>query len=286
MKYFIVIFLVLLLIPGLLFLLFDLYKINRQINANGLNYKEKRREYYQQVKSYTNTKFSFPIYSTFNIFPFCAAFNASHYTSPKFIKHLIVITAILLGFNLNLIPFYFYLPFEERQILIDKRDINIDEDEIHSIRIINKYLVRGFIFAIISLIIVHLFMMLFNKILKIDEKNRNYWRNIKEIFKDFVYLEIKKSRYLGKNFARIKNRMKAFYAVCGNYLLNKNMMNNSERKTKLENYLKFSGKISLNNKINIKDDSKKYGSKIGTKKESLINELQENLDSISLSKDL
>ena len=123
--------------------------------------------------------------------------------------------------------------------------------------------------------------MLFNKILKIDEKNRNYWRNIKEIFKDFVYLEIKKSRYLGKNFARIKNRMKAFYAVCGNYLLNKNMMNNSERKTKLENYLKFSGKISLNNKINIKDDSKKYGSKIGTKKESLINELQENLDSIN-----
>ena len=281
MKYFIVIFLVLLLIPGLLFLLFDLYKINRLINANGLNYKEKRREYYQQVKSYTNTKFSFPIYSTFNIFPFCAAFNASHYTSPKFIKHLIVITAILLGFNLNLIPFYFYLPFEERQILIDKRDINIDEDEIHSIRIINKYLVRGFIFAIISLIFVHLFMMLFNKILKIDEKNRNYWRNIKEIFKDFVYLEIKKSRYLGKNFARIKNRMKAFYAVCGNYLLNKNMMNNSERKTKLENYLKFSGKVSLNNKINIKDDSKKYGSKIGTKKESLINELQENLDSIN-----
>jgi len=116
------------------------------------------------------------------------------------------------------------MPFKEKQLLIDKRDITIDEKEIHSMRFINSYLVVGFIIAIISLICIHLFIKLFNKILKIDEKKISYLKNIKDIFKDFIYFEIKKNKYFGKNFARIKNRMKAFYAVCGRYLLNKNIV--------------------------------------------------------------
>ena len=280
---FIIIFLILLLIPGLLFLLYDIWKVNKYIkNKHRLDIKEKRREYYNEVKIYTNAKLTFPIYSTFNKFPYCAAFNACHYTSPKYIKHLIVITAILLGFILNLIPFYFTLPFEEKQILIDKRDINIDEKEIHSIRFLKNYLIRGFIYALISLIIVHLFILLFNKILKIDKKNIKYWKDIKDLFKDYVYFEIKKKRYFGKNFERIKNRMKAFYFVCGRYLLNKNIMNHPDRNKKLENYLKYTGKLNKNNlsisnnKIEIKDDSKLKDNKIGTNKESLLYELPQN----------
>ena len=282
-RQFIIIFLLFLLIPGLLFLLYDIFKINKYINtiySNGM--KEKRREHYNEVKKYTNTKLIFPIYSTFNKFPYFEAFNANNYTSPKYIKHLIVITALLLGFILNLIPFYFTMPFDEKQILIDKRDINIDDAEIHSIAIIDKYLINGLIFALISLIFVHLFIKLFNKILNIDKKNIKYWKKIKDIFKDYVYFEIKKKRYLGQNFARIKNRMKAFYSICGRYLLNKNIMNHPERNKKLENYLKYMGKLGktnlllTNNKIQIKDDSRLKDNKIGTDKEPLLYELPEN----------
>ena len=266
-KIFIIIFLVLLLIPGLIFLLFDINKINNHINKLGKDSKEKRREYYNQVKIYENSRITFPIYSTFNKFPYCEAFYASNYTTPKYIRHLIVITALLLGFILNLIPFYFTLPFKEKQLLIDKRDIRVDEDEIHSIGIINKYFVRGIIYALISLIFVHLFIKLFNRILKIEEKN------IKDIFKDYVYFNIKKKRYFGKNFERIKNRMKAFYVICGRYLLNKNIMINPERNKKLENYLKYSGKTNKlinNDKIEIKNNY------FGTKSGSLIYELPDN----------
>ena len=254
-KRFLVSFIILLLIPGLIFLLCDLFKAKKFINNNkGLTFSEKRREYYNEVKIYTDTKLTFPIYSLFNKFPYCEAFNSGYYTSPKYIRHLIVITAILFGFILNLIPFFFFIPFEEKQILIDKRDINDDKENIHSIEIIDKYLNWGFIFAFISLILVHLFIKLFNKILKIDEKNMNFWKNIKDIFKDYTYFTIKKSIYLGKNFGRIKNRMKALYAVCGRFLLNKNIMNHPNRSKKLENYLKYTGKL---NKINLSNNNKK-----------------------------
>ena len=285
---FILAFLIILLIPGLLFLLYDIYRVNKDIkNEYGLDYKEKRRDYYKQVKIYTNSKITFPIYTTFNMFPYCAAFNPTHYSSPKFIKHLIVITAVLLGFVLNLLPFYFRMPFKEKQLLIDKRDITIDEKEIHSMRFINSYLVVGFIIAIISLICIHLFIKLFNKILKIDEKKISYLKNIKDIFKDFIYFEIKKNKYFGKNFARIKNRMKAFYAVCGRYLLNKNIMSHPERNKKLENYIKYTGKLNKNNlsiintKIQINDKSKNNDNAINTDKEPLIYELPDNNNGIN-----
>ena len=272
-KIFIIIFTFLLLIPGLIFLLFDINKINKHINNLKIDFKEKRREYYNQVKIYENSRLTFPIYSTFNKFPYCEAFYSNNYTNPKYIRHLVVITALLLGFILNLIPFYFTLPFEEKQLLIDKRDIRVDEDEIHSIRIINKYLVRGFIYALVSLIFVHLFIKLFNRFLKIEEKNIKYWKNIKDIFKDYVYFNIKKKRYFGKNFERIKYRMKAFYAICGRYLLNKNIINNPERNKKLENYLKYSGKINKlikGDKVEIKNNY------FGTKSGSLLYELPDN----------
>ena len=283
-KYFIIIFLCILLIPGLIFLLFDICKINKHIsNYNNINFKARRRELYNEVKKYTNSTFTFPIYSTFIKFPYFSVFNSYHYSSPTFLKHLIVITALLLGFTFNLIHFYFYLPFEEKQILLDKRDITIDNEEIHSIRIINKYLYRSLFFSLINLIFVHYFIKLFNKLLKYDEKNLNHWRNIKAIFKDFIYFEVKKKRYLGKNFSRIKNRMKALYALCGRYMLNKNIMNHPERNKKLENYIKYTGKLNknttlllTNNKIKIKDNNKKNDNLIGTDKESLVYELPEN----------
>jgi hypothetical protein len=181
------------------------------------------------------------------------------------------------------------MPFKEKQLLIDKRDIRIEENEIHSMKFIKNYLVIGFIIAIISLICVHFFIKLFNKILKISEKKESYLKNIKDIFKDFIYFEIKKNRYLGKNFGRIKNRMKAFYAVCGRYLLNKNIMNHPDRNKKFENYIKYTGKMHkvnlsiTNNRIEVNDQSK---NNINNKsKESLIYELPENNDMISDSKD-
>ena len=289
-KWFVITFLFLLLIPGLLFLLFDIYKVNKAIRKEyGVDFKETRREYYHEVKSYTDTKFTFAIYSTFNKFPYCSAFTASHYTSPKYIKHLLVITAILLGFVLNLIPFFFTLPFEERQILMDKRDIEVDEEEIHSIRLNRRSVYRGLAFSVINLIFVHLFIVLFSKILKFEEKNASYWKNIKDIFKDFMYSEIKKKfeQNLKENLKQLKIRMKAFVAICGRYMLNKNIMTHPNRNKKLENYLKYngkSGKINLflvNNKIEINDDSKNKINNVSNESGPLLYELPENKNIIN-----
>ena len=287
-KIFLILFLTLLLIPGLLFLLYDIFRANKIINKNdGIDFKEERRDYYNQVRIYTDSTISFAIFSTFNEFPYCSAFNANHYTSPKFIKHLIVVTALLLGFILNLIPFFFSLPFEEKQILIDKRDIKLEEEvDIHSIRLIKKYVIIGFICSFISLICVHLFIKLFNKILKIEEKNTNYWKKIKDILKDYMYFEIKKNRNFGKNFSTIKKRIKAFYALCGRYLLNKNIMTHPDRDKKLENYIKYTGKMNKSNKflenkkIEVYDISKNKDNKIGTEKEPLLYELPKNDNNI------
>ena len=289
-KYFVIIFLFLLLIPGLLFLLFDIYKVNKTIRKEyGSDFKETRREYYHEVKSYTDTKFTFAIYSTFNKFPYCSAFTASHYTSPKYIKHLLVITAILLGFVLNLIPFFFTLPFEERQILMDKRDIEVDEEEIHSIRLNRKSVYRGLIFSVISLICVHFFIKMFSKILKFDEKSASYWKNIKDIFKDFMYSEIKKKfgQNLKENLKLLEIRMKAFTAICGKYMLNKNIMTHPNRNKKLENYLKYngkSGKINLllvNNKIEINDENKNNSNNLSNESEHLLYEIPDNKNIIN-----
>ena len=246
-KKFLLSFLILLLIPGLIFLLYDIFKENKDINKKGFNLKEKRREYYNQIKICTNSKYSFPLFCAYKDFPFFSAINPGYYNSPKYFKHLLVMTGILLGFFLNLLPFYLFMPFEEKQILIDKRDIKVDEDNIHSLEIISKYLNIEFIFALISLIIVHIFIKSIYKFVKLDERDIKYWKNVKDILKDFVYFEIKKNRYLGKNFARIKNRLKALYNMCGQYLLNKNIMNHPERYKKLENYLMYIGKLNTNN---------------------------------------
>ena len=282
-KRFIIVFLILLLIPGLIFLLYDIIKANKYINnVQKLTISKKRKEYYKKVKIYSDTKITFPLYAVFNKFPYCQAFNPGYYTSPKYIRHLIVITAILLGFILNLVPFFFFIPFEEKQILIDKRDINIDEANIHSIEIIYKYFNRGFITALISLLCVHIFIKISNKILKIGEKNINYWKNIKDLFKDYAYFKIKKNIYLGKNFSRIKNRMRALYNVCGRFMLNKNIMNHPDRSKKLENYLKYTGKLNKvnllnnNNKIEINDMSKKMDNNNQNIKNSLLYELPKN----------
>ena len=282
-KSFLITFLILLLIPGLLFLLYDIIKVNKYINnIKSFSTKEKRREYYNEVKIYSNTKITFPLYVVFSKFPYCQAFNSGFYTSPKYIRHLIVITAILLGFILNLIPFFFFIPFEEKQTIIDKRDINIGEINIHSIEIIYRYFNWAFVAALISLVCVHIFIKIFNKILKIREKNSDYWKTIKDLFKDYVYFKIKKNIYLGKNFSRIKNRMKALYNVCGRFMLNKNIMNHPDRSKKLENYLKYTGKmnkanmISTKKRIEINDASKKKDNNDSNIKNALLYELPKN----------
>jgi hypothetical protein len=176
------------------------------------------------------------------------------------------------------------LPFEERQILMDKRDIDIDEEEIHSIRLNKKSVYRGLLFAVLSLICVHLFIVLFSKILKFDEKNASYWKNIKDIFKDFMYSEIKRKfgQNLKENLKQLEIRMKAFTAICGRYMLNKNIMTHPNRNKKLENYLKYNGKSGktnlflVNNKIEINDDSKKKSNNLSNESEPLLYELPEN----------
>ena len=234
----------LLLIPGAFFLIYDLCKDKNLLNKKK-TFKEKRREYYLKVKKYTNTGvFSFTVLIALNNFLLFNPFNTNNYYSPKYTKHLVNVTGILLGFVLVLTPFIFLLPFKERQILMDKRDIGVNDNEIHSIKFIDSYTIIALIFSFLSMFIVDIFISFFNKKLLIKEERINYFKKIKDLFNDFVYNEVKKKIYLGKNWVKIRKRMNAIFGICGEYILNKNISNHPERNKKYENYLLYTGKLN------------------------------------------
>ena len=277
---FVFLILFLLLIPGAIFLIYDLYKDNKLLNKRQ-SFKERRRENYLKVKKYSTTGIfgilSFTILIALNKFLYFSPFNTNNYNSPKYTKHLINITGILLGFVLVLIPFIFMLPFEERQILMDKRDVEINDDEIHSIRFIDSYTIIALIFSFFSMIIVDIFISYFTKKLSIDDERNQYFKKIKDLCNDFVYNEVKKKIYLGKNWIKIKKRVNAVFALCGQYILNKNITNHPERNKKYENYLLYTGKSNKKNNLNY-DASLKLNPQLKTdsKNEPLLFEMKDN----------
>ena len=253
-------FIFLLLIPIICFLATDFIKntkiINDTVSIPDINDEDNElKTNYKKIKKYSKAgMFKFIFYLSLSKFPVFSEFNIFiNNSSPLFIRHLIICNGFYLGIIFPLIPFYF-IPFAEKQIFMDQRDINYDDDNHQEIKP-EKYLILSIIFALIGIIFGNTFIYIFFKILKFEKEEIKIWSRIKELCKDYVYNKIKSEVLLGAIWKKIKFRIEAYYYICGSYILPKKKKNdkfNQYLKNISKNSLDYGGDAALNGSINIK----------------------------------
>ena len=222
-------FVFLLLIPIIYFLIKGIIKdtiiINKEIKQKNIEDNELKLAY-KDTKKYYKTgicSFSFHI-SLLKFFYFSELDNFCKYNIPTFIKYLIMCIGFFIGVIFVLIPFYF-VPFTEKQIFMDQRDINFDDDN-HKLIKPEKYFILSMIFSLVGIIFGNIFIYIFFKILNFEKKEAEIYRKIKTLFKNYIYYEVKSEVLLGPIWKKIKFRINAYFNICGNYLLSKNKTNN------------------------------------------------------------
>ena len=239
-------FILLLLIPGIYYLIADLIKESKYIKNNICELDDERKTKYKEVKKYSNAgMFCFSIYLTLNKFPYFSVFNKYYINFPKILKHIIVITGFYIGIISPLIP-YLFIEFSERDIFIGQRDIYFEDSNIQNIPADN-YKNYSLYFSPLGLVLGNLFIYIFSKLLDFEQEEADTWFKIKTVCKDYIYYEVKSEVLLGAIWKKIKNRMFAYYNICGNYILKKSKNN------KFKEYLKHSSRnyaLSATNSIN------------------------------------
>ena len=262
------IFIILLLVPIIYFVIIEIRKEDEIIKEKKEKPEiedpnEELKTKYSQIKKYYNTGiFKFSFYLTLKKFPYFRIFNKFNNKYPIFIIYMIIYIGIFIGIILPLICFYF-IPFTEKEIFINQRDINYEDDNHKNIKPM-KYYIFSIILAFLAIIVSNIFIIIFLKILNFEKESKDIWSGIKTLFKDYVYYNIKSEVLLGAIWNKIKLRMIAYYYICGKSILIKNKKNN-----KFVKYLKHisnneNGNLGNLNKIDI------YLSNDNNKKEPLI----------------
>ena len=243
------IIILLLLIPSLIILIKDIINDSKYITNNQNLDKElqdERKKNYMKIKKYYNVgTLRFSLYLTLKKFPYFTIFNNYKLSYPRYIIHLVTLIGILIGFIIPLIPFY-KIPFLERQIFIDQRDIKYNDyfitDEGPS-----KYKQYFFYFGFAGLLLSRIFIYILYIILGYYEEENDIWLKIKTICKDYVYYEIKSEVLLGTSWNKIKLRIISFYYICGNYILRKKV----KKDNNIQKYLNYiSRNVEERNTIN------------------------------------
>ena len=239
---FIYIFILLLLIPTIYYLLSDIIKDSKDLKKNNvIDFEVDRKTTYNEIKKYCNTSiFVFSLYLTLRKFPYFSPFNKYNKRYPRFIKHLIIIMGLLIGFLLSLFPFIF-VSFIERDIFKNQRSLDYFDPEIKLI-VPGKYYLIGIFFSIFGYIFTNLFIYTFSKILNFEQEEIDIWLDIKTMCKDYIYYEIKSEVLLGPIWNKIKSRMMAYYYICGGYYLKRG------QKNKFSNYLDQISRIQVGRK--------------------------------------
>ena len=237
-----------LLIPNLLYLLYEIKNDIKKVNNKLLSFPERIKQKYLKVKALNNSSiFSFSFYLFIFKFPLLSPLRNCEFKSPKYIKHFIIILAISYGMGLSLLLLLFYSPFKEKIDIIDKRDIKNPDFDVIDDHIIKKYSVRCLIFTIFGAFIARIFIYIFGIILNYNKDELKYWKNLKIILSNYVNNQIKGDVLLGNTWRKIKMRIKAYSTICGNYILSRQLKKKTGKMNKkFENYL-------LKSKANSKD---------------------------------
>ena len=226
------------LLPNFIYLLYEIINDIKKSKYKLLSYTEKVKDNYLKVKSLNNTSLcSFSILTYIYKFPYLSPLRNCNLQVPKYVKHFINTLAISYGVSTPLLLFFFYMPFAEKQSIIDKRDVKNPDFKVIDKHIIFKYLNRCIIFSLFGVIISGLFIWIMGKILVFNKDEKNYWRTMKNIFSNYIENKIKREVLFGSSWNKIKLRMIAYYYICGNYILNKNMKKKRKINEHFINYL-------------------------------------------------
>ena len=226
-------FILLLLIPGTYFLIYDIIKESKYIKNNIIinEIEDERKTKYNEIKKYYNAGvFCFSFYLTLIKYPYFSVFNKYYNSFPKMIKHIIIVIGLFIGIIVPLIP-YLFIEFTERKTFISQRDIKFNDTDIKEVPS-QKYYYDSLYFSPLGLIFGNLFIYIFSKLLNFEQEEADTWFKIKTLCRDYIYYEVKSEVLLGAIWKKIKNRMLAYYYICGKYALRKNKNN------KLKDYLK------------------------------------------------
>ena len=240
--FFVYIFILLLLIPTIYYLLSDIIKDSKDLKKNNVvDFEVDRKTTYDGIKKYCNTGiFVFSLYLTLRKFPYFSPFNKYNKRYPRFIKHLIIIIGLLIGFILSLLPFI-WISFKERDNFMNQRSVEYSDDSISKIQPDN-YFSKGILFGIFGYIFANLFIYIFSKILNFEKEEIDIWLDIKTMCKDYIYYEIKSEVLLGPIWNKIKSRMMTYYYICGDYY------SKIRQKNKFSNYLDQISRIQIGRK--------------------------------------
>lgn len=239
---FIYAFILLLLIPTIFYLLSDIIKDSKDLKKNNIiDIEVDRKTKYNEIKKYCSTGiFVFSLYLSLRKFPYFSPFNKYNKRYPRFIKHLIIILGLLIGFIIPFIP-YVFIPFKERDIFKNQRSLEYSDSDIRLI-VPRKYYSLSIFFSIFGYIFGNLFIYFFSKLLNFEQEEIDIWLDIKTMCKDYIYYEVKSEVLLGPIWNKIKSRMMAYYYICGNFNLKR------RQKNKFSNYLDQISRIQTGRK--------------------------------------
>ena len=195
---------------GIYFLISDYREDQNKLNLQKKGDEVRLRYQFESVRSLKERgTFSFSIFILLHSFSFFKVFNSYYYSIPKYVRFYIELLSLIIGIFCSLLPYY-YLPFDYKTDIINKRDIekkDIIIDEL-PVRAIDVFL--GFCFGISGYVIgwiISIILMNLCGYYKIVSDNWYEKRNdIEEFVKFFLAL---RSFSKKKEFKRVKIKLLA-----------------------------------------------------------------------------
>lgn len=226
------------LIPSIILLIYDMcmdsYLIKKLKNESDV---EKRNRIYKNVSHLNKTGiFAFGWYLTLYKFPYISIYYDYNYKYPKFVKYYVNTIAALIAFAISLIPFYLSKSFDKRDKFIRERDAEYSDDMIHNLPVDANDVILGIVNAFAAHFMVKLLVKMIDYIINYSSMHISYWKPIKEMFKDYIYNDVKKDVLLGEKWNNVKMRIKAYNRICASYLLKKTL-NGEKQGSRLSRYL-------------------------------------------------
>ena len=211
--------LALLTIFPIILLLYDFLEDKYTSYISTLDKMNRAKYEYENFKSLKEVNiFKFAFYLTYFKYSYFNIFSTYKYDHPRHIRFYIQIIKVLLNVLLSMIPFY----ISENTF---KDDIRVYPNEKRVFDFLLALL--SICYSIIASIIIHFLAQILTKFLEYKYIHQLIWHPKIEAIHSYIYDTVKKNTMFKKKWLVMEKKIKAYYRICGNYILNnKNHVNN------------------------------------------------------------
>jgi hypothetical protein len=230
-------------------------KINKKLDLENKTRKVKY-EYQYFINLKDTGVYSFALHLTYYKYSFFNIMSIYRFYHPRYIRFNIEIIKILLNLLLSIYPYY-NKHFEEKEKLINERNIYNTNKDIKNLPIKFSDQFLSFLFSLIASIIIWFIAQIFIKLLEFKNIRKRIWKPKEKILREYAFNSIKKFTNFNKKFKKVKKAMIAYTKICGKNIIDKKDKDN--RKDKYAKYLEEK-KILKNNMYILNNN--KYSKKI------------------------